>query len=188
MHSRRHISFSLILFIFLMLITWWLDQITRPPEQTKDSDLYQNPDYIVENLSGIRMEHAATARRRFTAEKLFHYIDEDVTQMEQVNFTSTEPEKPLMRLQAEHAEIRNKGKDIYLSNNVTAIRGLDDERGKISLVTQFLHLIPDEGLVKTSQVVTISRSNTTITAIGMELNNQTGVIQLLTQVRAVNNK
>ena len=75
MHSRRHISFSLILFIFLMLITWWLDQITRPPEQTKDSDLYQNPDYIVENLSGIRMEHAATARRRFTAEKLFHYID-----------------------------------------------------------------------------------------------------------------
>ena len=71
---------------------------------------------------------------------------------------------------------------------MTAIRGLDDEKGKISLVTQFLHLIPDEGLVKTNQAVTISKSNTTITAIGMELNNQTGVIQLLAQVRAVNNK
>ena len=98
------------------------------------------------------------------------------------------PEKPLIRLQADRAEVKNKGKNIYLMENVTALRGADDERGKITLMTSFLHLMPDESLVKTGQSVTISKLNTTINAIGLELNNRTGVIQLLTQVRAINNK
>ena len=188
MFSRLHISFPLIFFIFLLLLTFWLDRITRPPEQTKDDDLYRNPDYIVEDLSGIRIEHERAIQRKFAAKKLFHYLNENTTQMEQVNFVNTEPEKPLIRLQADRAEMKNKGENIFLMENVTAIRGTDDDKGKITLMTNFLHLIPDESLVKTDQSVTISRLNTTINAIGMELNNHTGMIQLLAQVRAVNNK
>ncbi len=188
MFSRLHISFPLILFIFLVLLTFWLDRITRPPEQTRDDDLYRNPDYIVEDLSGIRVEYERAVQRKFTAKKLFHYLNENVTQMEQISFVNSEPEKPLIRLQADRAEMRNKGENIFLTKNVTAIRGTDDEKGKIILVTNFLHLIPDENLVKTDQSVTISRLHTTINAIGMELNNHTGMIQLLAQVKAINNK
>lgn len=188
MHSRLHISFFLVVFIFLLLLTWWLDQITRPSDQANDSGLFQNPDYIAEDLSGIRMEYATATQRKFTAEKLLHFVADEITQMEHVNFINTEPAKPLMRIKAERAEIRNKGKDVFLSDNVTAIRGADDESGKITLVTHFLHIIPDEGLVKTDQAVKITKLNTTINAIGMELNNQTGVIELLSRVKAVDNK
>ncbi len=188
MFRRLHISFPLIFFIFLLLLTFWLDRVTRPPEQNKDDDLYRNPDYIVEDLSGTRMEHERAIQREFTAKKLLHYLSENITQMEQVNFVNTEPKKPPIRLQADRAIVKNKGENIFLMENVTAIRGTDDDKGKITLMTNFLHLIPDESLVKTNQSVTISRLNTTINAIGMELNNQTGMIQLLAQVRAVNNK
>ena len=188
MISRLHISFPLILFILLALLTFWLDRITRPPEQGKDDDLYRNPDYIVEDLSGTRMDHERTIQRKFAAKKLFHYLNEDVTHMEQISFISAEPEKPLIRLQADRAEVKGKGKNIYLMGNVTALRGADDEKGKITLMTNFLHLTPDENLVKTDQPVTISKLNTTINAIGLELNNHTGMIQLLTQVRAINSK
>ncbi len=188
MINRLYISFPLILFILLVLLTFWLDRITRPPEQIKDGDLYRDPDYIVENLSGIRMDHEQTIQRKFSANKLLHYLNEDVTQMEQVSFINTDPEKPLIRLQADRAEVKGKDKDIYLTGNVTAVRGTDDEKGKVTLMTDFLHLVPDENLVKTDQAVTISRLNTKINAIGLELNNQTGMIQLLTKVRAVNNK
>jgi len=75
-----------------------------------------------------------------------------------------------------------------LTGDVVALRGADDQKDKITLKTNFLHLIPNEDLVKSDQPVTISRLNTKINAIGLELNNQTGMIQLLTQVRAVNNK
>ncbi|MBA3754937.1 MAG: LPS export ABC transporter periplasmic protein LptC [Nitrosomonas sp.] len=188
MISRLHISFPLVLFILLILLTFWLDQITRPPEQAKDDGLYRNPDYIVENLSGIRMDHERTIQRKFAAKKLFHYLNEDVTQMEQISFISSEPGKPLIRLQADRAEVESKGKNIYLTENVTVLRGAEDDRNKITLMTSSLHLIPDENLVKTDQSVTISKLNTVINAIGLELNNHTGMMQLLTRVKVINNK
>lgn len=188
MTSRLHLSFPLILLIFLFLLTFWLDLVTRPSEQTRSNDLYRNADYIVEDLSGIRIDHERAIQRKFAAKKLFHYLHEDVTQMEQISFVNTDPEQPLIRLRADHAEVESKGKNIYLRENVTALRGTDDEKGKITLMTNFLHLIPDESLVKTDQSITISRFNTTINAIGLEFNNHTGIIQLLKQVKAVNRK
>ena len=174
MINRLHISFPLIVLVVLALLTVWLDRITHPPEHAKDGDMYRNPDYIVEDLSGIRMEYDQEIHRKFTAHQLFHYLNDNVTQMEQVSFISTQPEKPPIYLQANRAEVRNKGENIFLRENVTAIRGTD--------------LIPHQSLVKTDQPVVISRMNTTIHGIGLELNNETGIIQLLQQVKAVNRK
>ncbi|HLP81009.1 MAG TPA: LPS export ABC transporter periplasmic protein LptC [Nitrosomonas sp.] len=188
MINRPHISFPLIVLVVLGLLTVWLDRVTHPPEHAKDGDLYHTPDYIVEDLSGIRMEYDREILRKFTAHKLFHYLSENVTQMEQVSFISTQPEKPPIHLQADRAEVTNKGENILLRDNVMAIRGTDQDKGKITLITDFLHLIPHQNLVTTNQPVTISRMNTTINGIGLELNNETGIIQLLQQVKAVNRK
>lgn len=188
MSARLHIRSPLILMVLLILLTVWLDRVTRPPEQIKDDGLYLNPDYIVEDLSGIRVDYERAIQRKFTAQKLFHYLDDEVTELEHTNFINTEPGKPPMRLSANRAVIKSKGKDIYLTGDVTAIRGADDEKGRITLTTGFLHLIPDENLVKTDQPVTISRFKTTIHSNGLEFNNQTGMIQLLSNVKAVNRK
>ncbi len=188
MIMRQYISSPLIFFIILALLTFWLDRVTRPSGQTTDDSLYLNPDYIVEELSGIRMDHEHEIQRKFTAKKLFHYLDEEVTQLEQIGFMNSGPGSPLMRLYADRAEVRSKGKDIFLTGHVTAIRGMDDEKDKITVRTDYLHLIPDESLVKTDRVVTISRFNTTIDATGLEFDNRAGMIQLLSRVKAVNKK
>ncbi|MBS0425086.1 MAG: LPS export ABC transporter periplasmic protein LptC [Proteobacteria bacterium] len=188
MSGSLYFRSPLILLVLLVVLTFWLDRVTRPPERSKDDDLNRNPDYIVENLSGIRMDYARETEREFTAEKLFYYLDEKVTELEHVNFTNTEPEKPLIRMSADRAVVKSKGQDIYLMGNVTAIRGIDGEKSKITLTTQFLHLIPDESLIKTDQSVTISRFNTTVNANGLEFNNRTGMIELLSNVKAVNKK
>jgi len=94
MVNRLHISSPLILLILLALLTFWLDRITQPSEQIGDNNLYVNPDYIVEDLSGIRMDHERAIQRKFTAKKLFHYLNEDVTQMEQISFINAKPGKP----------------------------------------------------------------------------------------------
>ena len=91
MSDRLHLRSPLILLVLLVVLTFWLDRVTRPPEQNKDGDLNRNPDYIVENLSGMRIDYARETERKFTAEKLFYYLDEKVTELEQVNFTNTEP-------------------------------------------------------------------------------------------------
>ncbi|MER2510924.1 MAG: LPS export ABC transporter periplasmic protein LptC, partial [Nitrosomonas ureae] len=88
-----------------------MDVLTRPLEKNKNDDTYFNPDYIVEDLSGIQVDHEQGIQREFSAQKLLHYLDERVTQLEQTNFISIDPGNPLMRLYADQAEIKNKGAD-----------------------------------------------------------------------------
>lgn len=90
------------------MLTFWLDVLTRPPEKNKNDNAYFNPDYIVEDLSGIRVDHNQGIQREFSAQKLRHYLEEKVTQLEQTNFISIDPGNPLMRLHADHAEIKIK--------------------------------------------------------------------------------
>lgn len=186
--SYSNISSPLIFLIILALLTFWLDYVTRPPEHGKGDELYRNPDYIVENLAGVRVDHEQGIQRRFSAQKLLHYLDQEITHLERISFVNLDPEKPLMRISAGRAVVKEKGKDIDLMENVTAEREVDDEKAKITLATDFLHLNPDENMITTDHVVTITRYKTKIEAKGLEFNNRIGEIQLLSAVRAVNNK
>lgn len=187
MSGRAYFSSPLIFLIILVLLTFWLDLLTRPSEQNKNDNVYPNPDYIVEGLSGIRVDHERDIQREFSAQKLVHYLGDKVTHLAQASFINIDPENPLLRLQADQAEIKNKGEDIYLTGNVFAVRGTDDEKNKLTMKTDFLHLVPDENLVKTDQAVIITRLNTTIHATGLEFNNRVGMIHLMSKVSAINN-
>ncbi len=181
---RFHFSFPLILLVSLALLTFWLDRATLPRTTVSDDDFYLNPDYIVENISGIRMDHQRVVHRTFLAEKMLHYLNEDATYLEQVRFINTQPDSPVIRLRADQAKLYNSGENIYLTGNVAVLRGVENE-DMLTMMTNSLHLIPGENLVKTDQSVTISRLNTTVKAIGMEFDNDTGMVQLLSRVRAV---
>ncbi len=185
MYKRRHLSLPLIIFVALISLTYWLDQATLPQTLTPENALYQEPDYIVENISGIRQDYEQNIHRAFFAKTMKHYIDDDITQLEQIRFVNTETRAPLIRLHANQARLAGNGEDIYLTGDVTVLRGADTDEDLLTMMTNYLHLIPDQNLVKTDQSVRISRLNTTINAIGLELDNNTGVIQLLSQVRAM---
>ncbi len=185
MYKHRHLSLPLFIFVALIALTYWLDQTTLSQTLTPENALYQEPDYIVENISGIRQDYEQNIHRAFFAKTMKHYIDDDITQLEQVRFVNTETRAPLIRLHANQARLAGNGEDIYLTGDVTVLRGADTDEDLLTMMTNYLHLIPDQNLVKTDQSVRISRLNTTINAIGLELDNNTGVIQLLSQVRAM---
>ncbi len=184
MSSRLHLSFPLILLILLASLTFWLDQAVQPLATAQD-DVYRNPDYIVEDISGIRMNHELAIQQTFFAKKMFHYRHEESTQLEQTHFVSTAPDKPVMSVDADQAELSGNGADVYLTGNVVVLRGAEENEDKVTMKTSSLHLIPGEDIAKTDQAVVISRLNTTITGVGLDLNNRTGVIKLLSQIRAV---
>lgn len=188
MIHRSYFCFTFILLAGLFALTVWLDKVTQPLSMAPELDFYQQPDYIIEHISGLRVEHEKNVRRVFYAKKTFHYINQDLTQLEDIQFINSETDKPPFRVFADHAELRNHGEDVFLNGNVTVIRGLNEDEDKITLKTDKLHLLPNENKVKTDKSVMISRFNTTIHAVGLELNNQTGIVELLSRVRAVDRK
>lgn len=183
MNSHLPFSFSYIFIAVLALLMFWMNYVVVSPMTTQNDGLFNHPDYIVENLSGIQMDHESTIQYVFSAEKMLHYLDEEITYLEQPYFISNEPDKPVVRVTAEKAELN--GENIYLTDSVTVLRGADEDEDKITMVTSYLHLMPDDNIAKTNKAVSIVMKNSTMNAVGLELNNHTGVLQLLSEVRAV---
>ncbi|SEM91897.1 LPS export ABC transporter periplasmic protein LptC [Nitrosomonas marina] len=185
MFRRSNFNFSFIALIGLAALALWLDNITEPLSPGADDEPYQQPDYIVENISGLRMEHAQSIQHVFHAQKMLHFINHDFTKLSDIHFMHLKPDTPPFRVSANQAEIHNNGEDIYLAGNVNVIRGNDDDDKKIIMETTTLHLIPGRELVQTDQQVVITRLNTTVHGTGLEFNNNTNKIELLSRVRAV---
>ena len=176
MISRLHFSFSFILFIVLALLMFWMNYVVTPPMTAEDDGLFNYPDYIVENLSGIQLNHENAVQRVFSAKEMLHFLDEEITYLEDPYFISTEPKKPAMHVKARRAELSENGENIHLIENVTVLRGMDDDEDKITMVTSYLHLIPDEDIARTDQVVAITMKSATLDAVGLVLNNHTGFL------------
>jgi lipopolysaccharide export system protein LptC len=170
--------------VILLLLTVWLDNVLQNQNQQHNDALQQEVDYIIENLNGIQVNHQSKSNRFFSANKLTHYPMEDKTQLEHVFFTSVEPDKPLLRVISDHAELIKDGDDIFLTDNVSIIRGNNTDKDKVTMLTDFLHLVPDANIAKTDQPITVMRMKSTLNATGMFMNNQTGEILMQSRVKA----
>ena len=51
------------------------------------------------------------------------------------------------------------------------------------MYTSFLHVIPDKDLVKTDREVTLVSGNSTVKSVGLEFNNKTRELKLLSNVK-----
>lgn len=185
---HRLLPGPILLLIVLALLTFWLDQAIQQPRFREDNDQNHHPDYIIENLSGIQVKHDKAVQHIFSADTMTHFPGGDMIHLEQVSFASIQPDEPLVRIRADRAELLDGGHDIYLTGNVflSRERGADEE--KVTMASQFLHLIPDAEIARTDQSVTVTRMNTIVNAVGMELNNRTGDIQLKSRVKASDDK
>lgn len=183
----RHyrISFSLIFLVLLASLTFWLDQAVQPSAIHQNNGQDQRPDYILEDISGIRMDHELVAKQTYFAEKMRYYLHDERIYFEQTHFLNKEPDKPVVRVNADHAEILNDGKNIQLTGHVKVVRGSDEDIKKLTMTTSSLELIPAQHLAKTDQPVVITRLNTTVNGVGLEFNNQKDEMKLLSRVRAV---
>lgn len=181
---RRLLPGPVIVLAILVLLTFWLDQSIQQPKKRYDAGLTKNPDYIIENLAGVQVIYDQSAERHFTAKILKHYPMNNVSELEQVYFSNSQPNEPTLKINADFAELSKGNQDIYLSKNVHVVRGEEVNKDVLNMVTESLHLIPDHEIAKTDQPVTITRTKTIVNAVGMQLNNKTGVIELHSKVKA----
>lgn len=186
--NHRLLSGPALLLCVIALLTFWLDRAIQQPRFREYDGLNHQPDYIIENLTGIQVNYDRAVQHIFTADMLTHFPVGDTAYLEQVNFTRLKPDEPLVQVIADRAELSGGGDDIYLTGNVFITRERDTEEDKVTVATQFIHLIPDVEIAKTDQFVTVTRRNTIVNAVGMELNHRTGEIQLKSNVKASDDK
>jgi lipopolysaccharide export system protein LptC len=167
----------------LAILTFWLDRMAQPPDGAGIGASRHDPDYIVDGLSAVRMSETGAASYTLFAVKMVHYPDDDTTLLTTPKFVSYGSAKSPVTITSNQAVVSSNGEHVYFQDDVRVTRAAYGEASELVMRTPFLHVVPDDNLARTDRTVTITDAATTVTAEGLEMNNETRVIKLLSNVR-----
>ncbi|MGH8700138.1 MAG: LPS export ABC transporter periplasmic protein LptC [Burkholderiales bacterium] len=175
----------LLLAGMLAAVTFWLDRFAQGPASDLIGPSRHDPDYIVEKLSGVRMGESGSVRYSLSAAKMVHYPDDDSTLLTSPKFVSYASSKATVTITSSQGVVSSKGEHVYFQDDVRVTRAPQEGSGELVMRTSFLHVAPDYHIAKTDRSVTLSddTNTSTVTAVGLEMNNETRVIKLLSNVR-----
>jgi lipopolysaccharide export system protein LptC len=90
--------------------------------------------------------------------------------------------QPAIHASARSATVSSKGDEVILHDEVEVQREASKKQDGYKLQTQYLRIFPDKNLADSDRAVTIVDAHNIIHATGMELDNNTRTLKLLSQV------
>jgi lipopolysaccharide export system protein LptC len=175
--------FPVALLAILAAVTVWLDHEVQPPENTGDNNARHDPDYIVENFAATRIGQDGRPQHTLRARRMTHYPDDDTTHLDAPRLVTFRGRDEAITVTAKTALLSSNGENAYLNDDVRLVRAARGDNGALIVETTWLHVIPEEHLAQTDRAVRITDANMLITAVGLELNSETRILRLLSNVR-----
>lgn len=169
--------------LLLLAATYWLSQQVQPLLQAQ-AELRHDVDYVVERFSATSLNDHGQPRFTLTAEKLWHYPDDDATHLQMPHLTNLYEDRPPTLTTAQAGKISSKGDDIFLYDEVRILRPASNGYGEQLFATDYLHVVPDRDWAETDQAVVVTTPSNVMRAVGMELDNKARTVKLLSRVRA----
>ena len=180
--SRVRYWLPLVPLIGLLGVTYWLNQQIKPEPAMPDSSKRHDPDAIVENFSATKLNEEGAPNFIMAAKKMLHYPDDDSTTLEEPHITMLSTGQPAIHASAKSATISSKGDEVFLHDDVEVQREASERQDSYRLQTDYLRIVPDQNLADSDRVVTIVDAHNIVHATGMELDNNTRILKLLSQV------
>jgi lipopolysaccharide export system protein LptC len=175
--------FPVVLLAAVAAMTVWLDQQVQPPELSHNGKARHDPDYVVENLAATRFGPDGLPRYALSARHMTHYPDDDTTHIEAPRLVNFGRGNAAVTVTSKTAMISSNGENVYLTDGVRLVRAAYADKSELTMQTSYLHVIPDDDLAQTDKPVQVSDAHMLITAVGLEFNNQTRILKLMSHVR-----
>jgi lipopolysaccharide export system protein LptC len=164
----------------LAAMTWWLDNTVQPVSRNPASR--NDPDFVVDRFEATRMNPDGTQRYAVIANKMVHYAGDDSAVLDQPKLIHYSAEKGPMSIRANQGVLANNGENAHFSGDVQVKRQANADNAEMALYTSYLEVIPDKDLAKTDREVTLVRGDSTLKSVGLEFNNKTREMRLLSHV------
>jgi lipopolysaccharide export system protein LptC len=173
-----------ILLLLLVLLTWWLDSKVQPPSGRPDGSSRHDPDFYVEGFAAARMNEDGTKRYELTGTRLVHYPDDNSTELQTPKLVYFDYQRAPVTVSADRAQIADGGDDVYFHDNVRVVRAAYADKAELGIFTTYLHVIPDREVARTDKAVTMVEGNSKASSVGLEFDNKTRRINLLSNAKA----
>lgn len=182
--SRVRYWLPLLPLLGLLALSYWLNQQVQPEAAKPDNRKRHDPDAIMENFSAVKMNEQGVPRFIMSARKLRHFSDDDSTEVDTPRLTTLSAERPPIHTYAQRGLVSSKGDEVFLHDDVRVVREAGADQEELTLLTEYLHVLPNQDLASTDRPVTIVGAHDTTRAIGLEMDNNARTLRLLAQVRS----
>jgi len=176
MHKRTAHRWRLLLTITALVLlafgSFWLVQLMQRADGRIDPNGFGNePDYIVEKFSVVRMTPEGRPRYLLSGAKLTHRPVEDVSDVEQPVMRSVAPGQAPVTIVARRARIRHADNEVDLAGSVDISRPASPTSRALRLETEALTVFPDEERMQSEVAVRMAMGAATVTGVGMKADN-----------------
>jgi lipopolysaccharide export system protein LptC len=169
--------------LLLLAATYWLNKQVRPPVPS-NANLRHDPDYVINNFTATTLDDQGKPRFTISAQKMWHYPDDDSTHLEAPQLISMLAGTPPISTSALRGTVSSKGDEVFLYDDVLIVRPAYANHGKQTFSTNYLHITPDKDTADTGHLVTMVTASATMQAVGMELDNKARTVKLLSRVKS----
>lgn len=184
MKSIPAIWFALIVLSLLAALTFWIDRAVQPPQPKRDGSTRHDPDYIINNFTSMRADLNGNPRFSLAGVEMRHYPDDDSTELVRPNFIQFSLKKPTTRIEGQRGQVSSNGENVYFMDNVKVVRAATRDKGELTVLTEYLHIIPDRDFTQTDKpVVILQAPRTVIHGNSMEYYKKDGVLKLFGNVK-----
>jgi len=173
----------------LAAFTYWLDAQVQPPAPRRDGSERHDPDIYVEGFSAITLDAQGRPTQSIAGRTARHFGDDQTTEFTQPMLAQTEAGKPAFRVTADTGKLSGDRKDVYFSGNVRAVREAGPAApgeapvGPVTVLTEYLHVVPDAQTASTDKAVTIEEPRGIIKSVGLTLDNHAKTLKLKSSVQ-----
>jgi len=175
--------FPLLLMLALAAGSFWLERAVQLPQSDQSGRLRHDPDFIADDIDITQMNAAGHPEYVLSAARMTHYPDDDSTNVLAPHLVQRQDKASPISIRSDRGLILSRGKEVKLYGNVLLLRMADKGHGEMRVQTEYLDVFPDRDFARTDKAVRITRDKSRLTGIGMEFNNKTQQLALLSQVR-----
>lgn len=170
---------------FLAFGTYWLRHV-MDGEAGIDTDRFKNePDYIVEKFSYVRMTPQGKPQYLFSGDKLTHRPIDDSSEVLRPVLQNLAPGAPPTTITAQRGVIYQAESKVDLLGQVDIRRPESPAGQAVHIRTEQLIVYPDEDRMESRVAVAAKLGAATIEGVGMKANNATRQLKFASRGRLV---
>ena len=180
----RAIAWSPVLLLGgLAALTYWLDAQVQAPPPRRDGSNRHDPDIVAEGVRVLKLDPEGRPLQSLTARRAEHFIDDQTTDSIDVRLAETRTGKPPVTITAGLATLTGDRENVYFKEHVRAVREAmpatktEPASGPLTITSEYLHVLPNQEIVRTDKAVTITDPRGIINATGMEANSKAKTIK-----------
>lgn len=177
--------FPLTLLLVLAGLTFWLRYATELPELRHDGKTRHDPDYIVAGATLRKLDPAGVLTYTLKATEIRHFPDDDTTDLLKPDVIYLQDKKPPTTLSAERGHMNKAGKQVDLYGDVRIRREASGKELEMTAFTPELTVLPDDEKAFTKSPVLITKGNSWLKGVGLQVDNRAQTYLIESQAVAV---